>query len=842
MQRKLKKLCSALILLGVVLAFCSPSFAAGIVEGRSSAFWDEASQTYKVGEKADFLGQNWTLWKVDDNYAYVITTDSLCEVRFNVSKYVDDYKISMARDAANRYENDMKKYTGAGKTGTEALTWEQINGGSANYIAHSPTSDNGAAEDCLYLLSKSEAQSMPEDIRRNGVEFFWWLRSPNKSRYSIEEGAMVWVVAGNGNISSTGVRTELGTVRPALIINLRSPIFQSLFRTAPAGGKADVSVGEGFVLADYDGSKGWKKTMQDKSIAKPEITSLIKSFTDNDEKLIVEYKNAATGDNTYLSALLYDEKGKLINYAKAADTSSSGSGKAEIPCGSLPVGNYKIKFFCEKINSGSQNDLASELTGEYSFRSDTIFKTLNTFPVINGKDSAAIRYNGKRWAKLSNTSLLMIDKPNTEMTVSAAYDAADSYVSGIYDMFERRIKRYSELPSEGRIEDLTQSQRSLGFDWWVYSSMTRYVSSDGKITDTQESAFYRPVKGMIPLLTLKDTDNIYFLSAVGGAKYKKAGTAAIEPDDSEEWKITYKDDTLPAPALGGALTLNAQGDSTWHSPNTERIAALSGGDGADASGYLLMKKETESGNKEVFLNGLAGDVYVHTEITGEGYDRMSEKSTVLKELQSKGGRLIAMKLGKKYSGADNPVTLKNGFELSLEDKYIYEQTITSAEGTNVLYGTGEQGTKLLGKVTVSSGAALDCTGNLYFTELQLDGALVIKSGTTVNLAYKPSGTAEHPLQIEEGGIIANRGTKSVEVYDLAKQYEVTVIPGLYYIGGQKEDYEIKKINWEEPEWKDADSDEADEETSSSSGGCNAGFGTLALLALVSLALTRKRNE
>ncbi len=839
MQSKLKKLYSVLILLGVVLAFCSSAFAAGIVEGRSSAFWDEASQTYKIGSKARFLNFDWKLWKVDDNYAYVITTGNISGSVFG-EWGKNSYRTSVIHGVVKNIEKDLKNYKGTGKTGIDAFTWEQINGGSANYIAHSPTSDNGVAEDYLYLLSAGEAWSMPVNIRNIGA--VWWLRSPSPGVDNKE----AWCVDNSANVNPRGVHVFEG-VRPALIINLKSPLFQSsYFKTAPTG-KENVNVGKGFVLADYDGKDGWKVTVQDKSIAKPEITSLITSFDNAGEKLVVEYSNAATGNNTYLSALLYNKKGKVINYAKAADTSKSGSGKAEIPCGNLPAGNYKIKFFCEHVNSGSQIDYASELTGEYSFQSEKIFKTLNTFPVINGKDSMAIRYNGAKWAKLSNTSLLMIDKPDTEMTVSDAYDAADSYASGIYDIFERRIKRFSELPSEGRIEDLTQSRRNLGFDWWIYSSRTRYVSSDGKITDTRESAFYRPEKGMIPLLTLKDTDNIYFLSAVGGAKSGKAGTFVIKPDSGKEWKITYKDDILPAPDLSGALTLNAQGDSTWHSPNTERIAVLSGGDGTEATGYLLMKEETGGGGAEVFLNGLAGDAYIHTELIGEGYDRMSVKSTVLKDMQmqSKDGRLIAMKLGKKYSGADNPVTLKNGFELSLEDKYIYEQTITSAEDTNILYGTGEQGTKLLGKVTVNSGSALDCKGNLYFGELQLDGALVIKSGTTVNLAYKPSGTAEHPLQIEANGRIVNRGHEAVEVYDLAKQNKMTVPAGYYYVSKQGDDYEVKKINWEETEWKDADNeadeDEEEQEKSSTSGGCNAGFGILAMLGVVGL-LYRKKNK
>ena len=61
------------------------------------------------------------------------------------------------------------------------------------------------------------------------------------------------------------------------------------------------------------------------------------------------------------------------------------------------------------------------------------------------------------------------------------------------------------------------------------------------------------------------------------------------------------------------------------------------------------------------------------------------------------------------------------------------------------------------------------------------------------------------------------------------------------MAGQEGDYEHKKIDWEEPAWEDENGGEFEEgeeeqKNSSSSGGCNAGFGAMALLALVSLAL------
>ena len=158
---------------------------------------------------------------------------------------------------------------------------------------------------------------------------------------------------------------------------------------------------------------------------------------------------------------------------------------------------------------------------------------------------------------------------------------------------------------------------------------------------------------------------------------------------------------------------------------------------------------------------------------------------------------------------------------------------------NVLIGNGEHGSKLFGNLAVESGAQLECKGKLHFTTLRLDGELIIKNGAIVTVTDNPSGTAEHPLQIEANGIIANRGNGPVDVYDLAKQSKITLLPGWYYVGGQKEDYEHKKIDWEEPAWEDENGGEF-EEGSSSSGGCNAGFGAFALLALVSLAL-RKRS-
>ena len=689
-MKNLKKLYAVLMLVSLVFASVSPAFAAGTVESSGVAFWDDVSGTYKIGSTADFLGYNWTLWKIDDEYAYVITSDMLSRSQFHDSS--NYYPTSTIRGVVNGYEKEMKNYTGEGKTGIEALTWEDINdGGSANYIAHSPTTDNGVGTDYLHLLSRGDAETMPLEIRR--IDDPWWLRSPVIDP-DPSHPIRAYYVHPAGIIGGTMVDDFPVGVRPALIINLKSPIF----------------------------TRG-------------------------------------------------------------------------------------------------------------------IFMTLYDLPTLAGNSSTTVLYDGKRWAKLSGTRVIMVDHLGSKSWKDAVF-AGKNYASGITDAFESRIKGSSALLTREEAEKLSKSELTFSNYWWLSTTNNKGtpdgVSGLGEIVTMTN----RSTSLTRPALELKNADNSWFLSAIGGAKSAEAGKLVTAPETGKEWKITYKDDTLPAPVLSGALTLDAQGNSKWSSPTAGRISAFIGRDGKDAKGYVLMRDKNESGNNEILLNGAeGGDIYIHSEIIGSSYDRISAESVRLANSRNKNGHLSGIKLGKEYSGAENPVTLKNGFELSLASKQLYAQDIASETGENVLRGTGEQGAKLLGNLAVKSGSKLNCEGRLEFTTLQLDGELVIKEGAVVTVTSQPSGTnSGKPLQIEANGTIANRGTKPVEVYDLAMQYKMTVPPGYYYTTGEGEDYKLKKIDWNDPEWEEANGGEG---SSSSSGGCNAGFGILALLCAAPMIFRKK---
>ncbi len=408
MQSKFKKLSLVLILLGVVLAFCSSAFAAGIAEGWRAAFWDEASGTYKVGSTADFLGYNWALWKTDGTYAYVITSDILTNSKFQNSYSSNNYRNSTVRGVVNGYENKMKGYSGNG-SGTKSLTWKEINGGSANFIEHSPTIVNGAGTDYLYLLAYVEANSIPMNIRK--LKTTWWLRSPASSSTSYSYRADA-VSGFDGKLSEYSVGNNKG-VRPALIINLKSPLFSSaLFRTAPSG-KADASEGGGFTLKDYDGADGWKLTVTDKNIKTPRVLL----GADGGKKIAVYYTFESAGENMYLSALLYDADGKLINYAKIAKTAEKIKGVTivDLPLDNIKPGNYKMRFFQEQIKGAEENDIASALTQEYDL-------------CIPAQPSTAVLQNAN--SLVSNTSLNSVSVASQENSV-ALLDEDYKGVSGV---------------------------------------------------------------------------------------------------------------------------------------------------------------------------------------------------------------------------------------------------------------------------------------------------------------------------------------------------------------------------------------------------------------------------
>ena len=364
MHGRFKKLYAILMLVSFVFTSVSPAFAVGIFEGKIFS---------EVGEKTDFAGYNWMLFKKDDKSGYIITTEGIGSSVFrNGISDANLYYSSVLRGKVNDYEKEMKSYTGP------QLTWAEVNGTAdgKNYIEKHDMSDclvmrPAQYDDLLYILSVVEAEVLPADILRLGRDKDWWLRSKG-AMGPLRAADIHHDLWGNPIVDYPGeVISETLLVRPALQINLQSPIFaQTAFKTAPTGGKADVKVGDGFTLKDYDGSGGWKLTETDRSIPVPNatLTALAHWTIAIGNIVTVKYSGVKTGENMYLSALLYDNNGNLINYAKVADTSTNGSGEAQLSFKnlSLPSWNCKVAFVSEQVSGDDKPDRFSAPTAMYN--------------------------------------------------------------------------------------------------------------------------------------------------------------------------------------------------------------------------------------------------------------------------------------------------------------------------------------------------------------------------------------------------------------------------------------------------------------------------------------------
>ncbi|MBQ0055432.1 MAG: SYNERG-CTERM sorting domain-containing protein [Synergistaceae bacterium] len=342
MQSKFKKLFAVLILTGAVLAFCSPGFAG------DRAFWDEASQTYKIGSTADFLGINWTLWKTDGEYAYVIVTEPIKKNRYDTQFLVHnfDYKANryqsseirkLVRTSGSSLENTMMEYdpewswsgyVGTGKS--SKMTWEQINGGedrravSNEYIAQHYMWDVGITSDKLFLLSTDEAKELPQNVRTIGVR--WWLRSPRPNPNLKTEAMYVDV---DGDMEEFTYVSDECCVRPALQISLKSPLFTG--NDAPGYDR-------GVKPAGQDGAEEQGKQEEQKAVWKVggewNYTITLPEFTDTFDGVPVKISAEQTGIITITAADSEKEAGKE-RIAGGAVESVRSSLKYELPDGTV---------------------------------------------------------------------------------------------------------------------------------------------------------------------------------------------------------------------------------------------------------------------------------------------------------------------------------------------------------------------------------------------------------------------------------------------------------------------------------------------------------------------------
>lgn len=441
---KLKNKVMLAVLAGAVASFGTAN--AGSVMNITSLTLYKDQEAGNKNASTIYFGNN-TQWRLLSTNAPTTLTGGAPAVLLLSDKVVEKKSFDSSNNQWNT--SAIRAYLSGLETGegSDAKNYDALKNGSfakntfskgeynaiVNTEHEAGNKDLTVSTDKLFLLGKEEAGSFkyfaltPTENNRiatdaSGNSVSWWLRSPgddSKAYYVKEDGGF-----GSGSVSG-----ELG-LRPALNLDPS----KILFLSAAAGdkSKSHVGVGTGFSLpTDYDGSKGWKMTLQNDNTAMPDGIKVTQSYTGNrtpddlvvDERIPFEpiisdvpgslpkanrnvldltdgltatytddikitYNNAPTdGTANYVSAILTDLDGNLLNYAKISNQNS----EKNLPFGmsNLADGTYKMHIFAEQTNGDYLTDYASPLSEEFVIGKGTV-------TVYKGKLSNKYRYDGTK--------------------------------------------------------------------------------------------------------------------------------------------------------------------------------------------------------------------------------------------------------------------------------------------------------------------------------------------------------------------------------------------------------------------------------------------------------------
>ena len=238
----------------------------------------------------------------------------------------------------------------------------------SRYILFS-ASDDILKDDTVFFLSTEEAENgaygFPDNASRSAVytdgqDTRWWLRSP------LSEGTVVGVVHTKGVVATWIVYSDWAA-RPAFNLDPDAVVFAS----AAEGRKStDGMNGSLTAVADYTGNE-WKLTLKDSD--RDEFAASTTEISG--DTVTVRYKNAITGANEYISAIVRDEYGSVSYYGRIAQldgTTNTASGTVEIDLSGINMTGKTLCVFNEQYNGDKMTDYASALCTLSLSKSPTI--------------------------------------------------------------------------------------------------------------------------------------------------------------------------------------------------------------------------------------------------------------------------------------------------------------------------------------------------------------------------------------------------------------------------------------------------------------------------------------
>ena len=178
----------------------------------------------------------------------------------------------------------------------------------------------------------------------------WWLRSPIGSA-----SKAAGLVHSSGVIDADTIN-YIHAARPAF--NLSKYAVRMI--SAAAGGKSASGTEKGLTaIPAYSGNE-WKLTLFDSARKNFRVlTSDVTASTDGGT-IRIDYTGAKTGDNEYVSAILFDENQNPLCYGRSMQSVKAENGTAElaVPAG-LAQGEYTLSVFSEQYNGDYKADYAS---------------------------------------------------------------------------------------------------------------------------------------------------------------------------------------------------------------------------------------------------------------------------------------------------------------------------------------------------------------------------------------------------------------------------------------------------------------------------------------------------
>ena len=228
----------------------------------------------------------------------------------------------------------------------------------APHVPFHPKKEYALNGDKVFFLSVGEAetyfQTNNERIATDGKNSEkWWLRSPNRGI----EIRLVWIVEESGDINKADVKKNELATRPEFNLDTTKVLF-----TSPAvDGKQSNAAGDALKAVEDTDTTEWKLTLIDRN-------RTFQLDTDNGEKvtiagniLTIPYKDATTGTNEYISAVV-EKNGTITHYGNIKylknQADNTGTATVQLPA-DFDKTTDKLYLINEQLNGEKKTDYSS---------------------------------------------------------------------------------------------------------------------------------------------------------------------------------------------------------------------------------------------------------------------------------------------------------------------------------------------------------------------------------------------------------------------------------------------------------------------------------------------------